>query len=146
MKPRAGDRSETPLLPALLPLLLFHPSRRLPPSDSSSSRQTKKRQRARRRTALFSPFPSSHGGSHRLINQTSVNKSLRRSHGGSRRSSYSSFSPSSTAFTPLALLASLLHDFYRRPPTRARFLTLVVYPHWDHETFLVRNSGFARLS
>lgn len=55
MKPRAGDRFETPLLPALLPSLLFHPSRRLPPSDTSSSRQTKKRRRkCRRTTAPFS--------------------------------------------------------------------------------------------
>lgn len=58
---------------------------------------------------LLSPFLSSHGDSHRLINQTSVNKSLRRSHGGSRRSSYSSFSPSSSAFTSPALLARLFY-------------------------------------
>lgn len=66
----------------------------------------------------LSPFSSSHGGSHRLINQTSVNKSLRRSHGDSRRSSYSSFSLLFFCFYFIrTACASLLHDFYRRPPT-----------------------------
>jgi len=34
VKPRAGDRSETPLLPALLPFLLFHPSAKLSAAPS----------------------------------------------------------------------------------------------------------------
>lgn len=44
-----------------------------------------------------------------------ANKSLRRSHGGSSRSSYSS-SYSSSAFAPPTL--NPLHDPYRHPPTR----------------------------
>lgn len=115
MKPRAGDRSETPLLPALLPFLLFHPwSSSLQPFRFFFHRRRMKKRRAGGSVGI--PLPTSHGGSHRLINQTP-----RTNRYGDPTavpsSKFSSYPPSySSAFALPALVS--LHDSCHRPSTR----------------------------
>lgn len=95
---RAGDRSETPLLPALLPILLFHSS----PSSFQPLRfffpVDGERRNAGGSVGISLSVP-------RWLSQTyksnPMNKSLRRSHGGSRRSSYSPSYSSSAFAQPL---------------------------------------------
>lgn len=108
--------------PAIVPKLLCYPRffrssffipRRALSSPFGSSSPNGERRNAGGSVGISLPVP-------RRLSQTyksnPANKSLRRSHGGSRRSSYSP-SYSSFAFAPPAPVP--LHDSYRHPPTCA---------------------------